>query len=108
MSFTNFSLALQGTPAAVRRGPNGEAALAMSVVVKNIGNVAGKTVVAVFYSKPLSSFVRWHKMLAFFDKTPLIASGASATVSVLIPVSKLASYSAGPAPLNTCPTPRPL
>ena len=94
LSFTNFTLTLQGTPPTVRRGPAGEGVLAMSVLVHNVGNVAGKTVVAVFFSKPLSTFVRWHKMLAFFAKTPSINPGATATVRVSIPVGKLSSYNA--------------
>ena len=53
---------------------------------------AGKTVLAVYYAKPLSAFVRWHKMLLAFKKTPTLGVGQSATVQMLVNHSALSSY----------------
>ena len=53
---------------------------------------AGKTVLAVYYAKPVSAFVRWHKMLLAFQKTPTLGVGQSAMVQMLVNHSALSSY----------------
>lgn len=67
-------------------------ALNVSVSVANTGAMDGKTVVAVYFSKPLSSFVRYHKMLAAFAKTPLIKAGGATIVTLTVPVKKLSAF----------------
>ena len=64
----------------------------VTVTVENTGGVAGATVVSMFYTKPLSTFVRYHKMLAVFAKTPVIPAGSSYDVTLSMPASKLSSY----------------
>ena len=53
---------------------------------------AGKTVLAVYYAKPVSAFVRWHKMLLAFKKTPTLGVGQSVMVQMLVNHSALSSY----------------
>eukprot|EP01043_Picozoa_sp_COSAG02_P088695 COSAG02_NODE_25772_length_649_cov_1.221818_1_plen_141_part_10 len=67
-------------------------ALNVSVLVTNTGATDGKTVVAIYFSKPLSSFVRYHKMLAVFTKTPLIKAGAATTVTLTMPIKRLSAF----------------
>jgi len=66
--------------------------LNVSVAVSNVGGMAGKTVAALYFAKPLSSFVRYHKMLGTFAKTPLIQPGKSETVVLSLPVSAMSAY----------------
>jgi hypothetical protein len=92
LSYTTFAAAVPtpGPPVTVSaRG--GEVKVAVHVT--NMGTVAGKAVVAVYFSKPYSTFVRWHKMLGAFAKTPTaIGPGLTAVVELVLPVSKLSSY----------------
>lgn len=106
--YTSFNLSITGTspPSIVQRHgePEGIAvgsvaapfsttdSLNVSVSVANTGAMDGKTVVAVYFSKPLSSFVRYHKMLAVFAKTPLIKAGAATTVTLTMPIKKLSAF----------------
>ena len=66
----------------------------VTVLVTNSGPVATKTVVALYWSKPLSSFVRWHKMLGAFAKTPhsVAANGGTAELTLSLPIAAMSSY----------------
>jgi beta-glucosidase len=66
--------------------------LNITVNVANVGKIVSKTVAAIYFSKPLSKFVRYHKMLGAFTKTPLIKAGGSATVTLAMPISAMSVY----------------
>ena len=86
-----FSLTIAGhSPLAI--GPAGEANV--TVRVQNTGGAAGRATVALYFSKPLSSFVRYHKMLGAFAKTEVLAAGDSVNVAITLPAAKLASFNA--------------
>jgi beta-glucosidase len=72
---------------------NASAVITVIVNVTNTGALmASKFVVGVYYSRPLSSIVRHHTRLLAFAKTDTLAPGAAQTLSVVAPVSRLASY----------------
>lgn len=60
--------------------------------VKNIGNVAGKEVVQLYYSAPRGKLGKPSKELAAFAKTKLLAPGESQTVAVSFDVNDMASF----------------
>lgn len=60
--------------------------------VKNIGNVAGKEVVQLYYSAPQGKLGKPSKELAAFAKTKLLAPGESQTVAVSFDVNDMASF----------------
>ena len=64
------------------------------VNVTNTGRASAKQVVGVFFSKPLSSFVRNHLSLLAFGKTRELAPGESQALQLTAPVAGLASYDA--------------
>ena len=100
LSYTSFNLSIASTSPALellqdRASPRTLSPIEtmnISVTVANTGAHDGRTTVAVYFSKPLSKFVRYHKMLGAFAKTPVIKAGASATVALTLPMSKLSAY----------------
>ena len=100
LSYTSFNLSLASSSPALellqdRASPrtlSPTETMNISVTVANTGAHDGRTTVAVYFSKPLSKFVRYHKMLGAFAKTPVIKAGASAAVALALPMSKLSAY----------------
>ena len=64
------------------------------VNVTNTGALPSKQVVGVFFSKPLSSFVRNHLSLLAFNKTRELAPGEAQLLRIDAPVGALASFDA--------------
>eukprot|EP01043_Picozoa_sp_COSAG02_P031009 COSAG02_NODE_2005_length_10124_cov_15.739386_2_plen_243_part_00 len=109
LQYTSFNLSIAQTSpeSAVRQQQDKADALALhsiaspfssigtlnvSVSVVNTGAMPSKTVVALYYSKPLSSFVRYHKMLGTFAKTPLLKPGDTTTMTLTMPIAKLSAF----------------
>ena len=63
-----------------------------SVRVTNTGARPAKQVVGVFFSKPLSSFVRNHLSLLAFAKTGELAPGGAELLQIDAPVASLSSF----------------
>jgi beta-glucosidase len=89
LSYTDFNISATHTTA-LDVGVAG--AVNVSVAVGNTGHVAAKAVVAVYFSKPLSNRVRYHKMLAAFAKTDTIPAHLTAEVEIEVLIAKLSSY----------------
>ncbi len=85
MSYTQFKLS-----APVVENKNGE--ISVLIDVCNIGDVAGKEVVQVYYSAPQGKLGKPAKELAGFKKTRLLAPGETQTVAIKFPVAQMASY----------------
>ena len=109
-SYTSFNLSIATTTPllhATSAPLSPTDTLNVTVTVTNTGTADGKTVAAIYFSKPLSKFVRckytsnhpWlnqapescferllgmtdHKMLGAFTKTPLVKAGGSTTVTL--------------------------
>ena len=90
LSYTSFNTTVTKFSGSQVDSKNGQ--ISITIKVRNIGAVASKTVVAVYHSKPITSFVRFHRMLTAFHKTELIAAGSLTEFTLHIPVSKLSSY----------------
>ncbi len=60
--------------------------------VKNIGDVAGKEVVQLYYSAPQGKLGKPSKELGAFIKTKMLAPGESQTVSLYININDMASF----------------
>ena len=72
----------------------------ISVTVTNVGNVAGKDVVEIYYQSEYTDFDRENDIeksaveLCGFDKTELLAPGQSETVTIAVNRSELTAYDA--------------
>lgn len=62
------------------------------VNVKNVGSVAGKEVVQLYYSAPQGKLGKAARELAAFKKTKLLAPGESETVVLTFAVNSMASF----------------
>ena len=60
--------------------------------VKNIGAVAGKEVIQVYYSAPQGKLGKPSKALAAFRKSKLLSPGEAETIFLSFPVSQMASF----------------
>ncbi len=60
--------------------------------VRNIGAVAGKEVIQVYYSAPQGKLGKPSKALAAFKKSKLLAPGEAETIFLSFPVSQMASF----------------
>ena len=60
--------------------------------VKNVGNVAGKEVVQLYYSAPQGKLGKPARELAAYKKTALLAPGESETVALTFDVNDMASF----------------
>ena len=90
LSYTTFNASVTGTTA-LNITPSGS--VNISVTVRNTGtSFPAKAVVAVYFSKPVSNRVRYHRMLAAFMKTPVINASQAVEVVLEVPAVKLASY----------------
>ena len=88
LGYTSFSLTLDALEC------DGETVSA-SVTVTNVGDVAGKDVVELYYSAPYTpgGIEKSAVVLAAFGKTALLDPGASETVELSFPVRQMASWS---------------
>ncbi len=60
--------------------------------VKNVGEVAGKEVVQLYYSAPQGKLGKPSRELAAFKKTALLAPGESETVALTFDINDMASF----------------
>ncbi len=61
-------------------------------VVSNLGNTAGREVVQCYVTSPNGKLGKANKVLAAFEKTPLLAPGESCTVSLKFDDYSISSY----------------
>ncbi|MDO4259852.1 MAG: glycoside hydrolase family 3 C-terminal domain-containing protein [Actinomycetaceae bacterium] len=89
LSYTNFQWAVKGNTFGKVDGT-----IKVDVAVTNTGTVPGKDVVQVYYSAPYTKggIEKSEVVLGGFAKTPIIAPGATETVTVEFPVEEMASY----------------
>ena len=66
--------------------------IVVKATVTNTGDVAGKQVVQVYFTAPRGDLTKPIKELAAFDKTDLLAPGASETLTMSFPISDMSSY----------------
>ena len=72
----------------------------VNVTVTNTGDVAGKEVVEIYFQSPYTDYDKANGIekaaieLCGFDKTELLAPGASETVEIIVPREELACYDA--------------
>lgn len=85
LSYTQFTLS---APVAEKIGDT----ICISTEVCNVGGVAGKEVVQVYYSAPQGKLGKPARELAAFGKTRLLQPGETQRVSLSFPVSAMASY----------------
>ncbi len=87
LSYTTFEKTLDSVK---HEGDN----IVASVTVKNTGSVAGKDVVEIYYSAPYTKggLEKSAVVLGGFEKTSLLAAGASETVTVTFPVKAMSTW----------------
>ncbi len=85
LSYTKFSLS---APIVEKRGHH----IRVMVDVCNMGEIAGKEVVQVYYSAPQGKLGKPARELAAFRKTRLLQPGESQTVVLRFTINNMASY----------------
>lgn len=85
LSYTKFSLSM---PVVEKRGHH----LRVMVDVCNIGELAGKEVVQVYYSAPQGKLGKPARELVAFQKTRLLQPGETQTVVLRFQINDMASY----------------
>ncbi len=94
LSYTDFEWTVTeiSAPEGSDLGANDE--IAITVDVKNVGEVAGKDVVQLYYTAPYyaGGIEKPFVVLAAFAKTPIIEPKASASVTLTVKVRDMASY----------------
>ncbi|MDE6642080.1 MAG: glycoside hydrolase family 3 C-terminal domain-containing protein [Acetatifactor sp.] len=85
LSYTKFSLSM---PVVEKRGHH----LRVMVDVCNIGEIAGKEVVQVYYSAPQGKLGKPARELVAFRKTRLLQPGETQTVVLRFQINDMASY----------------
>lgn len=85
LSYTTFSLSV---PEAAEKDGN----IAVKLTVTNTGDRAGKEVVQVYFSAPQGALGKPARVLAAFRKTRLLNAGESQAVTLVFPVTVMASY----------------
>ncbi len=85
LSYTRFSLSM---PVVEKRGHH----LKVTVDVCNIGDVAGKEVVQVYYSAPQGKLGKPARELVAFRKTRLLQPGETQTIVLRFQINDMASY----------------
>lgn len=85
LSYTTFALS---APVAEKRGDSIE----ITVEVCNVGGVAGREVVQVYYSAPQGRLGKPARELAAFRKTRLLLPGETQRVTLSFPMSAMSSY----------------
>mmetsp|Transcript_11812 Transcript_11812/g.35563 ORF Transcript_11812/g.35563 Transcript_11812/m.35563 type:complete len:714 (-) Transcript_11812:281-2422(-) len=93
LSYTNFCLThFSATPSIVTIGDN----VTVRVTVNNVGSRTGATVVQVYFRDPVSRVVRIGSyQLLTFGKTEELVPGATADVTMEVPVTELAYWDDG-------------
>lgn len=92
LSYTEFALDLKKAEIKVSKE---DQIIAVSVPVKNIGEIPGKEVVQVYGSCPQEGIPKEYKRLLGYAKTGLLKSGETEVVSIAFPVKALASFEEG-------------
>ena len=89
LSYTDFSWEVAGS-----RLGGVDGSLEVDVTVTNTGAAAGKDVVQLYYTAPYTKggIEKAEVVLGDFAKTALLEPGASATLTLAIPVEDMASY----------------
>lgn len=85
MSYTDFEFTVEKTTEC-------EKAISVHVNVTNIGDVAGKEVMQLYYSAPQGKLGKPNRVLGAFKKTKLLAPGESQRLVLKVCKSQLASY----------------
>lgn len=90
LSYTDFCI----EPAGCRvKGQEREAVIEIEVKVKNTGSLyAGKEVVQVYYHAPQGKLGKPVRQLAAFEKTKELAPSQVQTITLSVPVNRMASY----------------
>ena len=92
LSYTEFEKTLDSVEK--KADEDGNAYYDIQVTVKNVGAVAGKEVVQIYYTAPYTpgGIEKAHVVLGAFDKTALLLPGQSETLSLVIYEQDMASY----------------
>ncbi len=85
LSYTQFSL---GIPVVEKKAE----CLEVTVSVCNIGKMPGKEVVQVYFSAPQGKLGKPARELIAFQKSRLLASGETQTITLHFPINDMASY----------------
>ena len=88
LSYTEFETALTGVTA-------GDAAVTVTVRVKNVGSFPGREVVQVYASLPQGGLTKESRRLVGFAKTGTLTPGGEETVTVSFDSKALASFHSG-------------
>ena len=85
LSYTEFDVS-------VKKIEQSEDTIHVSVEVTNIGKVAGKEVVQLYYSAPQGKLGKPAKELGAYQKTRLLQPGETQTIQLNLSVAQMASY----------------
>lgn len=85
LSYTDFEMSAD-------RVTNDGENINVNVKVKNVGDMAGKEVVQVYFSAPQGLLGKPAKELAAYTKTRLLSPGESQTVTVSFPIADMSSF----------------
>lgn len=93
LSYTEFELEdYRAEQFAVIEGDQTIDVLSFSVVVTNVGNVAGKEVVQLYFSAPQGKLGKPSKQLGAYAKTRLLQPGESQRITLSLYADDMASY----------------
>lgn len=84
LSYTNFEITATSTE------ENGK--ITVNATVKNIGDVAGKEVVQVYFGAPNGLLGKANKELIAYEKTKLLEKGESQTLTITFNVDSMCAY----------------
>lgn len=85
LSYTNFSLS-----STISENMNG--GLTFNVIVKNIGDLAGKEVVQIYMEAPQGLLGKPHRTLVGYGKTEVLQPKEQVEIELFVPFESLASY----------------
>jgi beta-glucosidase len=92
-SYTTFNYSLVSIQPATLTEPTAADNITVTASVTNTGSAAGRTTLGVYYSKTVSRFVRFHKMLAGFAKLEApLAPGATTSLVVSFSAESVATW----------------
>ncbi len=94
LSYTSFTWEVTGISPADGAAIGADDEIEIEVKVTNIGSVAGKDVVELYYEPPYyeGGIEKASKNLVAFQKTPLLAAGESETVTLSFKARDMSSY----------------
>ena len=94
LSYTDFSWEIVGSTPNNGASLISEGSISVDVKVTNIGDVAGKEVVQLYYTAPYinGGIEKAHVVLGAFEKTSLLQPGESEVVTLSITVRSMSSY----------------